>query len=298
MLPFYGGYPDQFWSNDHHTDASAASYQFSTSPSYVEQYSHSRGVQAAADKGSVHSALPIPKGYPWIDVEVGGGMAAAYNHRVHMYAIDMPSMHTCFLGAGVNMLGYYMYHGGNNPHSLVNGKGSPLRDAPNTTMQESSFQPAGAQNELPSESYDFFAPLGEFGQPRPHYHSMRRLHLLLRDAEWGATVVESIRSDDTTRPNDPVRWAIRSAGASSASWLFVNNHERAVNLSTSTNVQWIFKCARISQATGKCDSLSVPSAASPPISVVSPLFFCKTVTLCGNPAHNLARSPKCLLCIR
>ena len=28
--------------------------------------------------------------------------------------------------------------------------------------------------------YDFFAPLGEFGQPRQHYHQMRRLHLLLQ----------------------------------------------------------------------------------------------------------------------
>ena len=51
------------------------------------------------------------------------------------------------------------------------------------------------------------------------------------------------------------------------------NHERAANLSTSTGVRWLFECARISGATGKCDSLSVPSAASPPISVVSDVWF-------------------------
>ena len=40
--------------------------------------------------------------------------------------------------------------------------------------------PAGAQNPMPSESYDFFAPLGEFGQPRRHYHQMRRLHNMIK----------------------------------------------------------------------------------------------------------------------
>ncbi len=89
----------------------------------------------------------------------------------------MPSMHLCDVANGFAMLGYYMYHGGNNPHSLL---WNHDRDRPNTTLQESSFQPAGAANPMPSESYDFFAPLGEFGQPRQHYHQMRRLHLLIQ----------------------------------------------------------------------------------------------------------------------
>lgn len=38
-----------------------------------------------------------------------------------------------------------MYHGGNNPHSLLHASD---RDAPNTTLQESSFQPAGAANPM------------------------------------------------------------------------------------------------------------------------------------------------------
>ena len=98
-------------------------------------------------------------------------MAADYNHRVHLSSADMPSMHICDVANGFNMMGYYMYHGGNNPHSTM---WTNDRDAPNTTLQESSFQPAGAPNPMPSESYDFFAPLGEFGQPRVHYHQMRR----------------------------------------------------------------------------------------------------------------------------
>ena len=151
MLPFFGGYADVFWSNAMSPQVSNGSYVF-------------RGDKRGNNPSSV------PKGYPYLAVEIGGGMAAAYNHRTHMDPEDMPAMHTVDLADGFNGLGYYMYHGGNNPHSTIHND----HDAPNTTLQESSFQPAGAANPMPSESYDFFAPLGEFGQPRRHYHQMRR----------------------------------------------------------------------------------------------------------------------------
>merc|ERR1719265_2497623 len=140
---------DQFWTKDMHSDASVGNYFFGT------------------------GGKPNPPD-PWLDIEIGGGMAAAYNHRVHMDPEDMPAAHNIFLASGVNGLGYYMYHGGNNPHSIFG-------DGPEQGLQESSFQPAGAQNPMPSLSYDFFAPLGEFGQPRRHYHQMRRLHLFVQD---------------------------------------------------------------------------------------------------------------------
>ena len=151
MLQFQGAYPDQFWNNEMKPTPSSGSYSF-------------------APRNQVQSAFPS------LDVEIGGGMATAYNHRVRMYSEDMPSLHITLLGNGVNCLGYYMYHGGTNPHSIVN-----VSDCPETTLQESSFQPAGAQNPMNSMSYDFFAPLSEFGVPRAHYHQMRRLHLFLRD---------------------------------------------------------------------------------------------------------------------
>eukprot|EP01045_Picozoa_sp_COSAG04_P052079 COSAG04_NODE_22005_length_363_cov_0.761364_1_plen_113_part_01 len=98
-------------------------------------------------------------------------------------------MHTVDVGEGFNGLGFYMYHGGNNPHSTVY---IDDMDAPNTTLQESSFMPAGAQNPMPSESYDFFAPLGEFGQPRQHYHQMRRLHIMIQS--WAPLLANTLPS--------------------------------------------------------------------------------------------------------
>jgi hypothetical protein len=86
LLPFFGGYPDQFWSSDHHSDASMGSYLIS----YPKQ-----------DRKH-------PVGFPHLGVEIGGGMAADYNHRVHLSSPDMPSMHLCDVANGFNMLGYYM----------------------------------------------------------------------------------------------------------------------------------------------------------------------------------------------
>ena len=81
--------------------------------------------------------------------------------------------------------------------------------------------PAGAQNPMPSYSYDFFAPLGEFGQPRQHYHDMRRLHLMLGD--YGS----ALAAMPATLPSSPVtslQWSVRSNGTSG--FLFVVNYER------------------------------------------------------------------------
>ena len=61
------------------------------------------------------------------------------------------------------LLGYYMYHGGENPDGKL------------TTLMES--QATGYRNDMPVKNYDFQAPLGEYGQIRPQYHWLRRLHL-------------------------------------------------------------------------------------------------------------------------
>jgi len=59
----------------------------------------------AGDKQG-NSPHTVPKGYPYLGVEIGGGMAAAYNHRTHMFPEDMPSMHTVDVADGFNGLGY------------------------------------------------------------------------------------------------------------------------------------------------------------------------------------------------
>ena len=74
---------------------------------------------------------------------------------------------------------------------------------------------------MPSVSYDFFAPLGEFGQPRPHFHSMRRLHhLALRHGAELAATVATLPHAPAAPDNSSLRWSVRSDGRSG--FLFVN----------------------------------------------------------------------------
>eukprot|EP01059_Diplonema_ambulator_P023879 TRINITY_DN3951_c0_g1_i1.p1 TRINITY_DN3951_c0_g1~~TRINITY_DN3951_c0_g1_i1.p1 ORF type:complete len:815 (+),score=172.87 TRINITY_DN3951_c0_g1_i1:35-2446(+) len=196
FLQFVGAYPDRFWSNSMSPTVDTAGYYFTPASSNE---------------------------YPPLSVEIGGGMEVAYHHRPHMYPNDMPSYHLCHFASGLNWMGYYMYHGGNNP---VSASG----DAPEAGYQESSFQPAGAANPMPSKTYDFFAAIGEFGQIRGHYHGMRQHGMFSADygAHYATTFVNT--PDNAAQPGDmnSLRWTARSDGHSG--YVFVNNYQRLATL--------------------------------------------------------------------
>lgn len=123
-----------------------------------------------------------------------------------------------------------------------------------TTLQESSFQPAGAANTLPSESYDFFAPLGEFGQPRLHYHQMRLTHHTIQTyASELASTVTQLPDVVPTGQNDTstLRWAVRSNGTGGL--IFVNNNARMLDMPAHNNVQFA-----LGGAAGGLRNLTVP----------------------------------------
>lgn len=65
--------------------------------------------------------------------------------------------------SGVNLLGYYMYHGGRNPNDGL--------------WQES--RRTGYPNNYPIIDYDFQAPVSRFGDCRPHGDRLRLLHLFI-----------------------------------------------------------------------------------------------------------------------
>jgi hypothetical protein len=144
-------------------------------------------------------------------------MPPAYHRRPTIDPRDIDAIPFCKLGSGANWLGYYMYHGGTHASG---SRGS---------LQET--QASGYPNDLAPRSYDFQAPLGEFGQVRPHYHRLRRLHAFVQDfgqelapmaVSFPAVLPQGL--DDLTTP----RWAVRSNGESG--FLFANTYQRIERL--------------------------------------------------------------------
>ena len=170
-----------------------------------------------------HSSFPT---YPYFTCELGGGMATSYHRRPYLYPEDAYSMALVKLGSGSNLLGYYMYHGGTNPEGHLH------------TLNECQTSPGTANNDLPVCTYDFQAPLGEFGQTYPQYYGLRPLHLFMQDfgEELAPMTAHFPGPKELQRGEDPsLRWAVRTDGQSA--FLFVNNYERLQTLSTKKDVR-------------------------------------------------------------
>ena len=220
LLPLFGAYPDGFWTR-------------SIKPMDGNDWENFTFKLTRTDTGVGNDTLMVEKNgdtagtekYPHLTCEVGGGMPASYHRRINYDERDVEAVVLTQLGGGSSLLGYYMYHGGQNPEGKL------------STLQESSA--TGYANDLPVKSYDFNAPIGEFGQINPHYYWLRRLHLFLHD--FGSSLAQmpaTLPDLRVTNKNDftTLRWAARSDGNSG--YVFVNNYQRLQPLAAKTNVQF------------------------------------------------------------
>ena len=235
MLPLYGDYADGFWDRtlgetdgDYYKAFNFKAFRSSTAIA-TDQIDYS--TQSSDNKLSTLNSQLSTQQYPYFTCELGGGMATAYHRRPYVYPEDAYSMALVKLGSGSNLLGYYMYHGGTNPEGL-------------TTLNENQHTIATNHNDMPVKTYDFQAPLGEFGQTYPQYYMLRPLHLFIRD--WGETLAPMEPSfpapQDLKKGDDSqLRWAVRSMndslGPGRTGFIFINNYERLQKLSAKRNVQ-------------------------------------------------------------
>jgi beta-galactosidase len=208
VLTVDGGYPDAPW------DASIEELP----PNGV--YAFRFGRRSAGDMGAIDGGGAVGGGAavsgrdtPWMTAEMGGGMQVTYHRRPVVTADDIVAMMPAMLGSGVNLYGTYMFHGGENPDGKL------------TTLQESLA--THYANDLPVKTYDFEAPLGEFGDERPSLIKMKVWNYFLND--FGAELAPMQVRRPETVPAGPkdflvARVSVRSAGGSG--FLFVNNHVR------------------------------------------------------------------------
>jgi hypothetical protein len=106
-----------------------------------------------------------------------------------------------------------MFQGGENPDGRL------------STLQES--QATDYPNDVPIKSYDFQAPLGEFGQERPSFRKLKVFQYFLND--FGAELAPMQVHAPELSPKNPsdstvTRASVRSRGESG--FLFVNNYVR------------------------------------------------------------------------
>lgn len=218
VIPVFGGYPDEAWSGsrqDLPPDTQGV-YQFR-----VGAASGATGILQGASTGS--SDVQLWR-YPRFTAELGGGMQVTYHRRVVIADDDIAPMALTAIGSGVNLLGYYMFQGGANPQ----GK--------RTTLQES--QDTGYPNDVPVRSYDFQAPLREFGQMNGSFRRLKALHQFLQDfgsdlAPMTATLPGRLPSGP--RDTSTLRVAVRTRG--DRGFLFFNNYLRHYPLPEQKGVQ-------------------------------------------------------------
>lgn len=200
VLPLYGGYAYTPWS------ISDPNQTQKPTPEYVFVNFHDD--QAAG--GEFHPPYPRTK-YPFACCEMGGGMQTWYLSRFQVEPESVVAMSLMKLAGGCNFIGYYMFHGGTNPV----GRTGYLNES--TT---------------PKLTYDFQAPIGEFGQIRESNGLLRPLHYFLRRYADRlapmATVLPAGAEAITPEDAHSLRYAVRTDGKSG--FLFVNNYQDHVEM--------------------------------------------------------------------
>lgn len=215
VLCLYGGYPESPWTQD--TAPIYYNPNFTFSP---ERDDANIGADLLREKPcSTEEAqkLKLIQETPYLTCEMGGGNNVTYHRRPIIHPLDVYAISICKLGSGANGLGYFMYHGGQNPIGL------------STTMQESRV--SGYPNDLPIISYDFQAPLGECGQIRESYFYLKRLFKFLDSFCEELAPMPAYFCEENLKINkkeNNLSVAVRSD--EKRGYVFFNNHARLTDL--------------------------------------------------------------------
>ena len=268
VTPVFGGYPDEPWGVSTKELLPKETYAFR----FDTRVSGDLGAQTAAHApGTAETDKEVT---PFLGAEYGGGLPFMYRRRTVVSADDIASMLPVQLGSGVNLMGYYMFHGGRNPLS-IGGAG----------MEESTL--SGGYNDTTMISYDFQAPLGPDGQQRKVLEKLRPFHLFTQ--AFGARLAPmTVRKPDLSpaKPDDlnTARFAVRSEG--DRGFLFVNNHVRQYPMAAQKATRFAIKLPG--------QSITLPSK---PVDIADGAYFIwpLNLDLDGTNLHYATAQPVTLL---
>lgn len=209
FLAVLGGYVDAPWAE--HTHELEASENFLFIPFHDD-------ANIGSDLGGSKNRFTFePDSVPYLTAELGGGLQVTGHRRTYPYPEDIEAQTICMLGAGANLIGYYMYHGGVNP------------DGKYSTLQESTA--TGYNNNLPEKSYDFQTCIRENGLPGESFYRLRKHHIFIKNVEELLADTVSYMPSNLTLPADPedmetIRACLRYNAKADCGFLFINNHQR------------------------------------------------------------------------
>ncbi len=222
VAPVFGSYPDAPWAISPSKSPPNEAYEFRFKSRVTGDISP-RSLAATAAGDADHDAPNTP----FLSAEYAAGLPSMYRRRTVVTPDDIASLLPIQIGSGVNLYGYYMFHGGRNPVGL------PTREE-NTGI--------GGYNDLPALGYDFQAPLGEYGQMHRVLGKLRPVHLFL--STFGSELAPMVVRQPDRTPSavddfSTPRYSVRSF--EDRGFLFVSNHVRLYPMARQQSVRFSVK---------------------------------------------------------
>lgn len=206
VIPVFGAYPEAPWTESRDRLPLSTHYAFNKN-----RNDSAIGTDIINGTDEDGWRMPYEK-YPFATCELGGGIQVTHHRRPVISGMDIYAMSLVKLGSGNNLIGYYMYKGGTNKL----GRLSSLNESRAT----------GYPNDYSILSYDFQAPVSEYGEIREQYRLINMLHMLVNDFGEVLAPMESVEAEKTAAAEDlsSLRYAMRTDGKSG--FVFVNHYQR------------------------------------------------------------------------
>lgn len=215
VVPVFGGYCEAPWENHMNRLSPSPHYFFNRM-----RNDSAIGTDLIAKTKSDGWQLPYER-YPFATCELGGGIEVTHHRRPIIKPMDIYAVSLVKLGDGNNLVGYYMYHGGTNKIGEM------------STFNETKA--TGYPNDYPILSYDFQAPLSEYGEVREQYGLLNMLHMFVNDFGEEFAQMIAVDSENTVAVDDTnsLRYGMRTNGKSG--FVFVNHYQRLTELADIEN---------------------------------------------------------------
>lgn len=215
VVPVFGGYCEAPWENHMNRLSPSPHYFFNRM-----RNDSAIGTDLIAKTQSDGWQLPYER-YPFATCELGGGIEVTHHRRPIIKPMDIYAVSLVKLGDGNNLVGYYMYHGGTNKIGEL------------STFNETKA--TGYPNDYPILSYDFQAPLSEYGEVREQYGLLNMLHMFVNDFGEEFAPMIAVDSGNTVAADDTnsLRYGMRTNGKSG--FVFVNHYQRLTELADIEN---------------------------------------------------------------